>query len=130
MADVYSQNLSFWANSEARRQSNRKGRKASDNKEHTRFSDAGLGRIEPVRLTFDSPDTAQKSSTGQYAAPDQDISNTSPEVNREALAEGLPGDSTATTSMVDGAQTPDPPEHLTSREGAVLQACRLALLAS
>ena len=75
MADTYSENLDHWANSEAKSSIIRRESKALGNRRHVRDNDAGLSRIEPVRLTFDTSAASPLSSTGQYAASVQGIAH-------------------------------------------------------
>ena len=126
---MYSENASYWANSEAKRSSHRGVTKALGTKDQKSDTEAGLGRIEPVRLTFDSPSASQKSPAVRRAAllekePCHDLQS----IDGEAPAEELPTDNTPTASLLDGVQTPDHPEELTGQPGAKLQACRPASL--
>ena len=126
MAYIYSENLSYWANSDAKQSSTRGGSKALEIREHEKDTEAGLGRIEPVRLTFDSPAAAQKRLNEQRSASSQEDRNASQEVDGEAPAEELPPDHTPTASVLDsGVQTPDPPKELTGQPGVHLQASAL-----
>ncbi len=126
MAHLYSENASYWANSETKRSSHRGATKALDIREQEEC-EPGLGRIEPVRLTFDSPAASKKSLADHWSAPLED--NGSQKVDGEAVpAEEVPADTTPTASLLDGVQTPEHPEELTGQPGMQPQACHPASL--
>ena len=129
MAHIYSENLSCWANYDAKQASTRGGSKALTHRAllDEKDTEAALGRIEPVRLTFDSPTVAQKTLTDQRSASYQD-GDAPQAVDREATAETIPADHTPAASVLDGVQTPDPPEELTGQPGVHLQASGPALM--
>ena len=129
MAHLYSENASYWANSEAKRSSHKGATKALDIRDQERDPETGLGRNEPVRLTFDSPAPSQKSRAGHRSAALEDARHGSQKIDGEAApAEELPADSTPTASLLGGLQTPDHPEELPRQPGVQPQACHLASL--
>ena len=123
MAHLYSENASYWANSEAKRHSDRGWTKAQDIGVHEKDCESGLGRIEPIRLTYGSPAAAHNSLAGHQSAPFQeDARHCSHDSDGDPPAEELPAESTPTASLLDGVQTPDPPEELTGQPNKGLQA--------
>lgn len=130
MAHLYSENASYWANSEAKQDSNRGWTKAQDMGVHKQDCESGLGdRIEPVRLTYGSPAAAHNSPAGHRSPPyPEDARLGSQSIDGEPPAEELPAESTPTASLLDVVQTPDPPEELTGQPAVHLQACQTASL--
>ncbi len=78
-----------------------------------------LDSIKPVTLMFDSPTAAQNSSLDRHSIPSQEPSLNAWQDGGTPAKEHA-ADSTPTASLVDGVQTPDPPEALTGQSGIQL----------
>lgn len=107
MDHIYSENRSFWANSEPKQQVSKPESKALGEAQHEKETGSDQDSFEPLRLTFDSPAATLKVSSDQHPA----SITASPEHSDTFLGEALQ-DATPTASLVGGVHTPDLPEQL------------------
>ena len=113
MDDTYSENRSYWANSEPKQQVSKPGSKVLGEAQHEKETGIDQDSFEPLRLTFDSPAATQKASSGQHPA----FITASLQHSDTSLGKAL-DDATPTASLVGGVQTPDLPEHLAEHAGS------------
>ena len=113
MDDTYSENRSYWANSEPKQQVSKPGSKVLGEAQHEKETGIDQDSFEPLRLTFDSPAANRKVSSDQHPA----SITASPQHSDTSLGEAL-HDATPTASLVGGVQTPDLPEQLAEHAGS------------
>lgn len=132
MRDAYSENQSYWANSEPQQMSSaRRGKNPLGSTGDE--VEADVDTIEPIRLAFGSPMVLQEDSSREQAK--HEPSQRTDSAAEEPLAEEFDADATPTASVLDGVETPDQtPEQLSSRdshlEAHLSQAAPTALQAS